>query len=96
MPLDTNTAALHVSSLSEVDSGYAWWRLFLTLILGTVACVGNWSVVVLLPALELEFGTVRGVASLPYTSTMVGFALGPNRLLRRPSVRPRECNRGIK
>jgi len=43
----------------ELDSGYAWWRLVLTLVLGTVACVGNWSVVVLLPTLEIEFGTVR-------------------------------------
>ena len=76
MPLDKNTAALDAFSFSEVNSGYAWWRLILTLILGTVACVGNWSVVVLLPTLELEFGTVRGGASLPYTSTMIGFALG--------------------
>ena len=60
----------------EVDSGYAWWRLVLTLILGTVACVGNWSVVVLLPTLEVEFDTVRGGASLPYTCTMLGFAFG--------------------
>jgi len=60
----------------EVDSGYAWWRLVLTLILGTVACVGNWSVVVLLPTLQIEFDTVRGGASLPYTCTMLGFAFG--------------------
>ncbi|MFB2549746.1 MFS transporter [Ensifer soli] len=60
----------------EVDSPYAWFRLFLTLVLGTVACVGNWSVVVLLPILEIEFGTVRGGASLPYTCTMLGFAFG--------------------
>lgn len=60
----------------EVDSGYAWWRLVLTLIVGTVACVGNWSVVVLLPILQLEFDTVRGGASLPYTCTMLGFAFG--------------------
>src|SRR6476620_322095 len=69
------TAAGSVDS-GEVDSGYAWWRLVLTLILGTVACVGNWSVVVLLPTLQLEFGTVRGGASLPYTCTMLGFAFG--------------------
>ena len=61
---------------SGVDSGYAWWRLVLTLIVGTVACVGNWSVVVLLPTLQVEFETVRGGASLPYTSTMLGFAFG--------------------
>lgn len=60
----------------DVDSGYAWWRLVLTLILGTVACVGNWSVVVLLPTLQVEFDTVRGGASLPYTCTMLGFAFG--------------------
>ncbi|MFO1088017.1 MAG: MFS transporter [Hyphomicrobiales bacterium] len=76
MPLNRNLAALSGSSLSEVDSGYAWWRLLLTLVVGTVACVGNWSVVVLLPALQLEFGTERGDASLPFTSTMIGFAFG--------------------
>ncbi len=72
MSLDKMTAPVP----GEADSGYAWWRLVLTLILGTVACVGNWSVVVLLPTLEMEFGTVRGGASLPYTCTMIGFALG--------------------
>ncbi len=64
------------SHSGEIDSGYAWWRLVLTLILGTVACVGNWSVVVLLPTLQIEFDTVRGGASLPYTCTMLGFAFG--------------------
>jgi len=76
MPLDKQAAAAIGSASGEIDSGYAWWRLLLTLVLGTIACVGNWSVVVLLPTLELEFGTVRGGASLPYTCTMVGFALG--------------------
>lgn len=57
-------------------SGYAWLRLVLTLVLGTVACVGNWSVVVVLPTLQLEFDTLRGGASLPYTCTMLGFAFG--------------------
>jgi MFS family permease len=41
------------------------------------SCVGSWSVVVvLLPTLQLEFETVRGGASLPYTFTMLGFAFG--------------------
>ena len=35
-----------------------------------------WSVVVALPAIEAEFGVDRGGASLPYTATMVGFAVG--------------------
>src|SRR5262245_48970859 len=60
----------------EVDSLYAWLRLVLTLMLGTVACVGNWSVVVVLPSLQIEFDTLRGSASLPFTCTMLGFAVG--------------------
>ncbi|QEN87315.1 MFS transporter [Labrys sp. KNU-23] len=60
----------------DVDSAYSWLRLVLTLVLGTVACVGNWSVVVVLPTLQVEFDTLRGGASLPYTCTMLGFAVG--------------------
>lgn len=74
--LEKKTIAAYGSDFHEIDSGYAWWRLVLTLILGTVACVGNWSVVVLLPTLQVEFDTVRGGASLPYTCTMLGFAFG--------------------
>jgi MFS family permease len=60
----------------EVDSPYAWLRLVLTLVVGTVACVGNWSVVVVLPSLQTEFDTLRGGASLPFFCTMLGFAAG--------------------
>ncbi|WP_413988665.1 MFS transporter [Labrys okinawensis] len=60
----------------EVDSPYAWLRLVLTVILGTVACVGNWSVVVALPAIQVEFDTLRGGASVPYTCAMLGFSFG--------------------
>ena len=35
-----------------------------------------WSVVVVLPAVQAEFGVARGEAALPYTLTMVGFAFG--------------------
>jgi MFS family permease len=58
------------------DSRYAWFRLVLSLILGTTACVGTWSVVVVLPAVQAEFGTLRAGASLPYTAAMLGFAFG--------------------
>ncbi|MFZ5676403.1 MAG: MFS transporter [Pseudomonadota bacterium] len=60
----------------DVDSSYAWLRLVITLALGTVACVGTWSVIVVLPTLQVEFGTLRGGASLPYTFAMLGFAAG--------------------
>ncbi|MDC1215106.1 MFS transporter, partial [Rhodospirillales bacterium] len=58
------------------DSGYACWRLAVSLAISTVGGVGLWSVVVTLPAIEAEFGLDRGSASLPYTVTMIGFAFG--------------------
>jgi len=58
------------------DSGYAWWRLAVSLAISTVGGVGLWSVVVTLPAIEAEFGLDRGSAALPYTATMIGFAFG--------------------
>ncbi|MGL4240986.1 MAG: MFS transporter, partial [Beijerinckiaceae bacterium] len=57
------------------DSPQAWLRLGLALLLATVACVGSWSVVVALPAVQAEFGTLRGMASFPYTCMMIGFAI---------------------
>lgn len=59
-----------------VDSGYAWARLLLSLLLATVGGVGMWSVIVVLPGVEAEFGVDRADASLPYTATMIGFAAG--------------------
>ena len=64
-------------SLADIpDSAYSWWRLTISLAMSTIGGVGLWSVVVVLPAIELEFGVDRGGASLPYTATMVGFAIG--------------------
>ena len=64
------------SAASALDSPYAWWRLAISLALSTIGGIGLWSAVVSLPALEAEFGVDRGGASLPYTATMVGFAVG--------------------
>jgi MFS family permease len=58
------------------ESPYAWRRLAASLAISTVGGVGIWSVVVALPAVQAEFGAARGGASLPYTATMLGFALG--------------------
>lgn len=58
------------------DSPYAWRRLATALGLSTIGGIGLWSVVVSLPAIEAEFGVDRGGASLPYTATMIGFAIG--------------------
>jgi MFS family permease len=61
---------------SAIDSRYAWFRLAATLLISTIGNVGMWSVVVVLPAVQAEFGTARAEASLPYTLTMVCFGLG--------------------
>ena len=66
----------HVASDSLVESPYAWRRLAVSLALSTIGGVGLWSVVVVLPAVQSEFDVARGSASLPYTATMLGFALG--------------------
>ena len=50
--------------------------LLAALALSTIGGVGLWSVVVALPAIQAEFGVDRGGASLPYTATMLGFAVG--------------------
>ena len=60
----------------EPDGGYAWWRLAASLAIATIGGVGLWSAVVALPTIQAEFGVDRGGASLPYTATLVGFALG--------------------
>ncbi|HWL30925.1 MAG TPA: MFS transporter [Xanthobacteraceae bacterium] len=61
---------------SDIDSRYAWMRLTVASALGTIGSVGMWSFVVLLPAVQADFGIARGEASLPFTLTMVGFGIG--------------------
>ncbi|GHD44126.1 MFS transporter [Thalassobaculum fulvum] len=60
----------------EADSAYAWYRLAMSLLVSMIGGVGLWSVVVTLPAVEAEFQVARADAALPYTMTMVGFAVG--------------------
>jgi MFS family permease len=59
-----------------VDSPYAVFRLMVALALSTIGGVGMYSVVVVLPAVQAEFGIDRSDASLPFTATMIGFGLG--------------------
>jgi MFS family permease len=58
------------------DSMYSWTRLGITLAIAMVANVGMWAIIVIMPAVEAEFGVGRAEASLPYTLTMIGFAVG--------------------
>ncbi len=59
-----------------VDSSYAWLRLAISVLLGVVGSVGMWAFVVILPTVQSEFGIDRASATLPYTLTMIGFAIG--------------------
>lgn len=59
-----------------LDSRYAWFRLAVSLLIATVGNVGMWAIVVVMPDIQTEFGIDRADASLPYTMTMLGYALG--------------------
>jgi MFS family permease len=78
-------AAVHAPSDSQrpsegsafvPDSAQAWVRLALALVIASIGSVGMWSVVVVLPVVQAEFGVTRGAVSLAYTLTMLGFGLG--------------------
>ena len=43
-------------SRGEIDSAYAWLRLAIAIALGTIGSVGMWSFVVVLPAVQADFG----------------------------------------
>ena len=58
------------------DGPYAFRRMALSLLISTIVCVGAWAVIVVLPAVQAEFGVDRAAASLPYTLAMFGFAFG--------------------
>lgn len=64
------------ATVSDIDGVYAWTRLAVSVLLATVGCAGMWVIVIVIPAIEAEFGVDRAGASLPYTATMIGFALG--------------------
>ncbi len=59
-----------------IESRYAWVRLAVSLLLMTIGGSGMYSVTVVLPRVQAEFGVTRGDASLAYTLTMIGFGIG--------------------
>ncbi|HEV8391471.1 MAG TPA: MFS transporter [Dongiaceae bacterium] len=64
------------TTIAELDSRAAWRRLAAALALAAIGGVGLWSSVVVLPTIQAEFGVDRGGASIPFTATMIAFALG--------------------
>ena len=61
---------------ADTDSAYSWLRLVICAMLSTIGGISLWSVVVVLPAVQAEFGVDRATASLPYTLAMIGFGAG--------------------
>lgn len=64
------------SRANLVDSGYAWFRLGICLLLSTIGGAGLWIGVVTLPDVQADFGVDRADASLSYTACMIGFGVG--------------------
>ncbi|WP_299301854.1 MFS transporter [uncultured Litoreibacter sp.] len=65
-----------MSDADILDSRYSWTRLLITLAIAVIGNVGMWAIIVIMPAVQAEFGGTRADASLPYTLTMIGFAIG--------------------
>ncbi|MGR3511567.1 MAG: MFS transporter [Paracoccaceae bacterium] len=61
---------------TQHDSGYSWARLAISLALSVVGSIGMWAVIVVLPAMQADFGISRAGATVPYIFCMVGFAFG--------------------
>lgn len=62
--------------MTILDSRASWIRLSLSLMVSLIGNVGMWAIIVIMPAMQAEFGVDRADASIPYTLTMLGFALG--------------------
>ena len=62
--------------LPSIETSYSWIRLVVSITLSTLGCVGMWSLVVALPAVQADFNVPRADASLPYTLTIIGFMIG--------------------
>ena len=74
---------LNVTTPYSPDSVYSLKRLIVTLFIAIVGNAGMWGIVVIMPNLGDEFQVSRSVLSIPYTLTMLGFALGNVFLGRR-------------
>ena len=73
------------------DGPAAWRRLIVALLLATLGGIGLWSTVVVLPAIQTEFGVNRGGASLPFAMTLVAVSLATGLLVANGLVPPRRA-----
>src|SRR5262249_46555651 len=63
-------------AVGEVDSLHAWLRLLAGVLTSTIGGVGMWSIAVVLPTLQADFGVTRADVSLAYTAVMLGAVVG--------------------
>lgn len=60
----------------DIESPYAWTRLIVSVLIMAIGGSGMYSITVVLPRIQEDFGITRSDASMPYTLIMVGFGLG--------------------
>ncbi|MCB1465184.1 MAG: MFS transporter [Nitratireductor sp.] len=80
------------------DSSYSWLRLAVSMAAGTIASIGMWAIVLVLPQVQADYGLARGETSMAYTATMIGFGLGNlllGRLVDRFGIAPVLAGAGV-
>ena len=71
-----STPSVPFMDSSQLDSRAAWVRLTISLVIAIIGNIGMWAIIVVMPSVQAEFGIGRADASLPYTVTMIAFAIG--------------------
>jgi MFS family permease len=72
----TPNAASTGASAIVLDGSYSWFRLAVSIMVSALGSIGIWAFILVVPAVQSEFGIDRSDASIPYTATMIGFAIG--------------------
>ncbi len=61
---------------ATLDGRDAWIRLTVSMLIATIGNAGIWLIVLIMPAIQAEFGIDRAAASIPYALTLLSFAFG--------------------
>ena len=62
--------------MTTIDTRESWLRLMMVFFVASIGNVGLWSIVYVMPSIEVDFALDRSQTSLPYVLTMIGFAVG--------------------
>jgi MFS family permease len=65
-----------IGTAQDIESPYAWARLFASLVLMTIGGSSMYAIAVVLAPVQAEFSVTRADASLPYTLATIGFGIG--------------------